>query len=113
MIDEYIVDYEEYVGVGSGALSFLRGTIFANTFSLRRVRPAHLRGPHGRREGRAARTDARRSMRYRFVTDLFGLRLDKQRFERDFGVPVERGLAGRDGVHARRRRYRDATTSDT
>jgi len=31
-------------------------------------------------------------MRYRFVTDLFGLRLDKRRFLRDFGVPVERGL---------------------
>ena len=31
-------------------------------------------------------------MRYRFVTDLFGLRLDKERFQRDFGVPVERGL---------------------
>ncbi len=31
-------------------------------------------------------------MRYRFVTDLFGLKLDKRRFERDFGVPVERGL---------------------
>jgi len=31
-------------------------------------------------------------MRYRFVTDLFGLRLDKARFRRDFGVPVEIGL---------------------
>ena len=31
-------------------------------------------------------------MRYRFVTDLFGLRLDKKRFLEDFGVPVERGL---------------------
>ena len=31
--------------------------------------------------------------RYRFVTDLFGLSLDRARFERDFGVPVDRGLA--------------------
>ena len=31
-------------------------------------------------------------MRYRFVTDLFGLRLDKRRFAADFGVPVEIGL---------------------
>jgi hypothetical protein len=31
-------------------------------------------------------------MRYRFVTDLFGLRLDKARFKADFGIPVDLGL---------------------
>lgn len=31
-------------------------------------------------------------MRYRFLMELFGLRLDKKKFERDFGVSVERGL---------------------
>lgn len=92
MIDEYIVDYDEYVGLGSGALSFVGGRIYNNTFSLedyeRRI--AEGRSPvvqMGRQYGRRAR------MRYRFVTDLFGLRLDKGRFARDFGVPVERGLA--------------------
>ena len=35
MIDEYIVDYDEYVGVGSGAFSFMGGAIYTNTFSLR------------------------------------------------------------------------------
>jgi len=33
-------------------------------------------------------------MRYRFVTDMFGLKLDKKRFRADFGVPVELGLFG-------------------
>jgi coproporphyrinogen III oxidase-like Fe-S oxidoreductase len=91
MIDEYIVDFEEYVGVGSGALSFLRGTIYGNTFSLREYQARIADGcmavmKAGRPYGRKA------LMRYRFVTDLFGLRLDKRRFERDFGVPVEKGL---------------------
>jgi hypothetical protein len=31
-------------------------------------------------------------MRYRFLMELFGLHLDKRRFERDFGMPVDRGL---------------------
>ncbi|MFR5828495.1 MAG: hypothetical protein ACLUE1_05275 [Adlercreutzia equolifaciens] len=31
-------------------------------------------------------------MRYRFMMQLFGLRLDKRQFERDFGMSVERGL---------------------
>ena len=35
MIDEYIVDYEEYVGIGSGAFSYLDGALYVNTFSLR------------------------------------------------------------------------------
>jgi len=91
LIDEYIVDYEEYVGVGSGALSFLDGYIYGNTFSLRgygeRIASGKMsvvkRGMHY--EGKAR-------MRYRFVTDLFGLRLDKQRFERDFGVSADKGL---------------------
>jgi hypothetical protein len=32
-------------------------------------------------------------MRYRFVTELFGLRLDKQKFQRDFGISIDRALA--------------------
>lgn len=91
MIDEYIVDYDEYVGLGSGALSFVGGRIFNNTFSLRDYESRIAEGRSsvamaGRPYGRRAR------MRYRFVTDLFGLRLDKRRFEADFGVPIERGL---------------------
>jgi len=91
MIDEYIVDYEQYVGLGSGALSFHGGRIYGNTFSL---------GEYADRIGSgrmsvcaAGRRYSRRAlMRYRFVTDLFGLRLDKARFAADFGVPVEVGL---------------------
>jgi coproporphyrinogen III oxidase-like Fe-S oxidoreductase len=91
MIDEYIVDYDEYVGLGSGGLSFVGGRIYNNTFSLgdyqRRIAEGRSTiAKMGRPYGRRAR------MRYRFVTDLFGLRLDKERFRKDFGVPIERGL---------------------
>lgn len=34
MIDEYIVDFDEYLGVGSGSFSYLNGKIMANTFSI-------------------------------------------------------------------------------
>ncbi len=91
MIDEYIVDYEQYVGIGSGAFSYLRGDLYLTTFSLRDYSAAIERGEMpvavGSRESR--RIDR---MRYRFLMELFGLRLDKRRFERDFGVSVERGL---------------------
>lgn len=91
MIDEYIVDYEEYVGVGSGAFSYLRGDIYLTTFSLRDYTRAIEGGimpvSIGSRQGSLSDR-----MRYRFLMELFGLRLDKKKFEQDFGVRIERGL---------------------
>jgi coproporphyrinogen III oxidase-like Fe-S oxidoreductase len=93
MIDEYIVDYPEYLGIGSGAQSFLDGRLYTNTFSLvdyaQRVRAGRMSVTQVGRQ-----YSQRDMMRYRFVTDLFGLRLNKQRFVADFGTPVERGLWG-------------------
>ena len=91
MIDEYIVDYEEYVGIGSGAFSYLRGDIYLTTFSLRDYSAAIAEGSMPLAVGSSKNTHANR-MRYRFLMELFGLRLDKRKFERDFGVSVERGL---------------------
>ncbi len=91
MIDEYIVDYEDYVGIGSGAFSFLDGAIFVNTFSLREYGERISNGLSGyTRHRKFSRGDL---MRYRFLMGLFGLTLDKRKFEADFGVPIERGLA--------------------
>jgi coproporphyrinogen III oxidase-like Fe-S oxidoreductase len=90
MIDEYIVDYEEYVGIGSGSFSYLDGSIYANTFSLQKYETAvgsgHLSAAAERAFG------LREQMRYRFMMGLFGLFLDKGAFRERFGVPVERGL---------------------
>jgi coproporphyrinogen III oxidase-like Fe-S oxidoreductase len=93
MIDEYIVDYPEYVGIGSGAQSFLDGRLYTNTFSLTDYAERVHRGeiPVAKVGRQYSQRD---NMRYRFVTDLFGLRLDKRRFQTDFGTPVERGLWG-------------------
>ncbi len=90
MIDEYIVDYEDYVGVGSGSFSYLDGAIYVNTFSLRGYEGAI---DAGRTAVDAARGFSRRErMAYRLMMELFGLELDKQAFEASFGVTPERGL---------------------
>jgi coproporphyrinogen III oxidase-like Fe-S oxidoreductase len=91
MIDEYIVDFPEYVGVGSGALSFLDGAIYGNTFSLAEYGGRVDAGKMGVVK-RGDKYGFFAQMRYRFVTDLFGLRLDKARFRKDFGIPVDIGL---------------------
>lgn len=90
MIDEYIVDHEEYVGAGSGSFSYLDGGLYVNTFSLRdyarRIETGRLSTLKYRRFNRHER------MRYRFLMDLFGLQLDKKKFKEVFGVSITRGL---------------------
>ncbi|MFN7036687.1 MAG: coproporphyrinogen dehydrogenase, partial [Bellilinea sp.] len=90
LIDEYIVKSEEYVGVGSGSFSYLNGSLYVNTFSLNFYQQWVSGGTApiaGKR--RFSRMD---QMRYRFMMDLFGLRLDKKQWQADFGAPVERCL---------------------
>jgi len=90
MIDEYIVDYEQYVGIGSGSFSYLDGAIYANTFSLREYEDAV---GSGRLSVAGTRSfPLREQMRYRFMMGLFGLSLDKVAFRERFGISVERGL---------------------
>ncbi|MCL2680268.1 MAG: coproporphyrinogen III oxidase family protein [Coriobacteriia bacterium] len=92
IIDEYIVDFPEYVGIGSGAMSYLRGQNYTNTFSLRQYHEAIAKGTMPI----ATMTQGSKSkvvdMRYYFATKLFGLRLDKQEFRDRFGVDIARGL---------------------
>jgi len=35
LIDEYVVDYDEYAGLGSGAIGYLQGMCYANTFDIK------------------------------------------------------------------------------
>ncbi len=90
MIDEYIVDYEEYVGIGSGSFSNLDGSLYVNTFSLQEYDERISSGRMSVSQMR--RFNLRGRMRYRFMMELFGLRLDKQRFRQSFGRSIERGL---------------------
>ena len=90
MIDEYVVQYEEYPAIGSGGITYLGSSLYVNTFSLREYGEAIEAG----RMSLMGRTDfnIHDRMRYRFLMQLFGLRLDKQQWERDFGMTVENGL---------------------
>lgn len=90
MIDEYVVDYEEYPAIGSGGITYLGGSLYVNTFSLKDY-DAAIQAGHMSIMGKTAFTKRDR-MRYRLMMQLFGLRLDKREFRRDFGCSVEEGL---------------------
>ena len=90
MIDEYVVDYEEYPAIGSGGISYLGDKLYVNTFSVREYNEAIESSRMS--IGSALSFSKHDRMRYRFMMQLFGLRLDKRAFERDFGCTVEQGL---------------------
>jgi len=90
MIDEYIVDHEEYVGLGSGSFSYLNGNLYVNTFSLKEYAQRIASGRFSALKYR--QFSNRERMRYRFLMDLFGGELDKTRFRESFGIPIELGL---------------------
>lgn len=90
MLDEYIVQYEEYVGAGSGSFSYLNGQLFVNTFSLneydQRIRSKEFPITATRKFKRLDQ------MQYRLMMSLFDQSLDMRKFKEDFGLPVEIAL---------------------
>ncbi len=83
MIDEYIVDYDEYLGVGSGSFSYLNGKIMANTFSvegycdkLEHDQPA---------VAFCKDFSLLERMRYDFMIKLFGTKIDMAAIRRRYG----------------------------
>ena len=83
MIDEYIVHYDQYAGLGSGAIGYLGGTCYANTFAIR----AYIdRLDRGELPLAAARTfSLRERIRYDFLMKLFATRLDVAGLRQRYG----------------------------
>lgn len=71
IIDEYVIERSEYVGIGSGAFSFIGDTLYANTFSLpeyaERLRSDRFPLTH------AVRFPSRAIAQYRMMVEGFGL----------------------------------------
>jgi coproporphyrinogen III oxidase-like Fe-S oxidoreductase len=89
-VDEYIVEAANYVGLGSGAFSYVDGTLYATTFSLQSYVERLKRGLTGVTGER--RLGDRERMRYDLLVRLFGLRLEKQWARARYGPRFERSL---------------------
>jgi coproporphyrinogen III oxidase-like Fe-S oxidoreductase len=83
MFDEYIIDQDEYVGVGSGAFSYVDGAMYSTTFSLTQYCDRIARGLTGITQGKAL--SLRERMRYDFLVKLFGLELPRDYIEARYG----------------------------
>ena len=82
LIDEYVVDFDEYAGLGSGAIGYLNGVCYANTFDIDRY-IADLTG--GKLPLQAARRfDLPDRMRYDFLMKLFSTKMNVNELDKKY-----------------------------
>jgi len=82
MIDEYVVDFDEYAGLGSGAIGFLNGVCYANTFDIARY-IADLDKGHLPLQA-ARKFELPDQMRYDFLMKLFSTRMNVNELEKKY-----------------------------
>ena len=90
MFDEYIVEREEYLGLGSGAFSYLDGGLYASSFSINHYKRLVEAG----KTGTVCRRDMteRDQMRYFLLMRLFSGALETAAADRRFQGRFQRGL---------------------
>ncbi len=83
MIDEYIVNYGEYAGLGSGSIGYLGGRCYANTFNI----PEYIARLKKKELPLMAcrRFSFQEQVRYDFLMKLFGMELDMASLRKKYG----------------------------
>lgn len=90
IFDEYVVDNAEYVGIGSGSFSFLNGTLYINTFSLKTYAQRIQNGQMG--VIRERKYSKKAQLQYRLMVELFGGKASMERFQTLYGADLEKDL---------------------
>jgi coproporphyrinogen III oxidase-like Fe-S oxidoreductase len=90
VLDEYIVDYDEYAGLGSGSIGYLKGTCYANTFDI----PAYISLLDQGKSPLWASRDftLKDKIGYDFLMKLFATKLDLPALRKKYGGSLNRYL---------------------
>jgi coproporphyrinogen III oxidase-like Fe-S oxidoreductase len=90
VLDEYIVDYDEYAGLGSGSIGYLKGTCYANTFDI----PGYISLLNQGKSPLWASRDftLKDKIRYDFLMKLFATKLDMTALRKKYGGVLNRHL---------------------
>lgn len=83
LIDEYVVDFDEYAGLGSGAIGYLNGVCYANTFDIKHYIDNLLKGKLPLQAERHFSLPDR--MRYDFLMKFFSAKLNVNALEEKYG----------------------------
>ena len=87
IFDEYVVDNDEYVGIGSGSFSFLNGTLYVNTFSLKEY--AHKINSGNMGVARERKYSKKAQLQYRLMVELFGGKASAKIFKEKYDSNLE------------------------
>jgi coproporphyrinogen III oxidase-like Fe-S oxidoreductase len=90
MIDEYIIEYDDYIGIGAGSVSIVQGNFFVNTFSLDRYHELTNKNQLPIVSWR--HLSEKENLRYYLLSKLFGLKLDTEAFRHRFGTDMAHKL---------------------
>ena len=82
LIDEYVVDFDEYAGLGSGAIGYLQGMCYANTFDIEKYIQDLSKDRLPIQASR--RFDPPDRMRYDFLMKLFSTRMNVEDLEKKY-----------------------------
>jgi coproporphyrinogen III oxidase-like Fe-S oxidoreductase len=82
LIDEYVVNYDEYAGLGSGAIGYLGGVCYSNTFDIEEYIALLERGNLPLMASRSFTLYDQ--MKYDFLMKLFGTQLDIPALEKKY-----------------------------
>lgn len=90
IVDEYVVDYDDYAGLGSGSIGYLQGTCYANTFNI----PDYIdRIGKGEIPLLASRSFGQKErVHYDFLMKLFGGKMALSLLRKKYGGDVFRHL---------------------
>lgn len=90
MIDEYVVNFDEYAGLGSGSIGYLDGVAYANTFDIREYIEKINMGIFPLAGKRAF--SLKEKLSYDLLMKLFGLKLDLRSIEERYGASLKRHM---------------------
>jgi len=90
MIDEYIIDYDSYVGAGSGAFGYFNNCIYINTFNLNEYIERVQAGRFP--TGLVKQFTRRETLHYLLLMKLFATELPKTFFETGQGRDFKKSL---------------------
>jgi len=91
LIDEYVVDHVEYLGLGSGAFGFIDNTLYINTFALDEYKDKIKSGELS--TARYKTYSKKEVLDYRLMVDTFGFSFSMEKLIQQYGKDSKIKLA--------------------
>ena len=87
LFDEYVVEYNEYIGLGSGSFSFIEDTLYINTFSLKKYQESISKKKLSLERYRKYKLID--ILQYQIMLDLFSNKLVLKKYKDNYNIDIE------------------------